>query len=349
MALEHRFYGSSQPCMDWSKDNLDYYLTSRQALADVNYFIEQQNKLLLNTYKDGVTKRKWVVVGGSYPGALVAWFRSQYPESAVAAWSSSGVINAIKEFSAFDGDIFTATSKSGPECPQRIQSIIDYVDQTFLLDPSDAQYQEVMTIFGTDTGCNQGDFMFYLADIFTIGVQYGGRVELCNKMAEIDSMTTSDKLQQIREYADKKRVTMGQYDARSLQSQKVDFVLNIRQWTFQYCTQFAWYQIPNSENAMRSELINIDFWSPYCGRVFDTKDWPDPAVEATNLYYGGTGIKGSHIYFINSSEDPWQFASIIDMSEDQKASMKSDMLTCDNCGHCSDLKTDQSVFPADVQ
>ena len=44
----------------------------------------------------------WIVIGGSYPGALVAWFKSQYPDYAVGAWSSSGVIHAIKDYKMFE-------------------------------------------------------------------------------------------------------------------------------------------------------------------------------------------------------------------------------------------------------
>jgi len=40
----------------------------------------------------------WVVIGGSYPGALSAWFKSKYPKAARASWSSSGVIHVIKDF-----------------------------------------------------------------------------------------------------------------------------------------------------------------------------------------------------------------------------------------------------------
>ena len=79
----------------------------------------------------GAEKRKWVVWGGSYPGALVAWFRSLYPNYAVAAWSSSGVINAIEDFENFYYDIYEATSKSGADCPTRIQTITTYIENIF--------------------------------------------------------------------------------------------------------------------------------------------------------------------------------------------------------------------------
>lgn len=42
------------------------------------------------------------MIGGSYPGALSAWFRAKYPQWAVASWSSSGVIEPIEYFDKFD-------------------------------------------------------------------------------------------------------------------------------------------------------------------------------------------------------------------------------------------------------
>jgi len=64
-------------------------------LADIAHFIDTQNAQFSG-------KHQWVVIGGSYPGALVAWFRSLYPTHATAAWSSSGVIEAIQDFYQMD-------------------------------------------------------------------------------------------------------------------------------------------------------------------------------------------------------------------------------------------------------
>lgn len=71
-------------------------------MADTAAFIDSQNLAL-------GYKADWIVVGGSYPGALAAWFKSQYPDHAVGAWSSSGVIHAIEDFRNFDLDIYTKT------------------------------------------------------------------------------------------------------------------------------------------------------------------------------------------------------------------------------------------------
>ena len=82
LVLEHRFYGETQPFDDWSLENLAY-LSSQQALSDLAYFLGTMKK----EYDSEV-----LVIGGSYPGAISAWFRERYPHIAIGSWSSSGVV-----------------------------------------------------------------------------------------------------------------------------------------------------------------------------------------------------------------------------------------------------------------
>lgn len=109
MVLEHRFYGDSQPFDDWSLDSLRY-LSSEQGLADLAYFIGNMNKNNVEV----------VVVGGSYPGALSAWFRSRYPHLTIASWASSAVVQPIVDFQQYDKQSYTSTVKSGEWCPDSI-------------------------------------------------------------------------------------------------------------------------------------------------------------------------------------------------------------------------------------
>jgi len=67
------------------------------------------------------------VIGGSYPGALSAWFREKYPHLAVGSWSSSGVVQPIVDFWKFDEQTYQATVKSGDYCPKMIQDSMKYV------------------------------------------------------------------------------------------------------------------------------------------------------------------------------------------------------------------------------
>lgn len=89
--LEHRYYGWSQPFTDaeggWSYENLKW-LNVSQAIEDIEMFTQY-----LKGWHAG-DKTKIVLVGGSYPGAVVAWFKAVHPTSVAAVWSSSGVIMA---------------------------------------------------------------------------------------------------------------------------------------------------------------------------------------------------------------------------------------------------------------
>lgn len=71
---------------------------------------------------------KWIIVGGSYPGAMSAWFKSKYPNHVVASWSSSGVIHAIDDFQMFDTVVARSVDNSSLLCGQRIRLVNDMVD-----------------------------------------------------------------------------------------------------------------------------------------------------------------------------------------------------------------------------
>jgi hypothetical protein len=61
------------------------YLTTQQALADIEVFIK-------NKTEGQLSNAKWVVFGGSYPGSLAAWSRMKFPHLVHAAVSSSSII-----------------------------------------------------------------------------------------------------------------------------------------------------------------------------------------------------------------------------------------------------------------
>ena len=93
------------------------YLNVSQALADTKQFIEYINSTLT------VKTDNILIVGGSYPGAFVAWFKHVYPDSVMAAWSSSGVINTIQDYHHYDMDVYLTTARCLNDSPQKIAMV----------------------------------------------------------------------------------------------------------------------------------------------------------------------------------------------------------------------------------
>jgi serine protease 16 len=157
VTLEHRYYGASQPFETWSFENL-LYLDTAQALADIHAFKEM-------IVQQAGGDRQTVLIGGSYPGAVVAWYQHIFNDAS-AVWSSSGVINAITNFTMFDYDIYDQANKTAG-CKEVIANLTNQIDAAF----QDGKQGPILEMFGvTNKDIVYGDFMFYIADIFTMGV-----------------------------------------------------------------------------------------------------------------------------------------------------------------------------------
>ncbi|CAG2166651.1 unnamed protein product, partial [Oppiella nova] len=109
--LEHRFYGESQPFAELTVDNLKH-LNSEQALKDADEFIQYLLK------QKSIENAKVIVFGGSYAGALAAWFREKYPKTAAGAIASSGPVEAVVDFKDYLGVV---SQSLGKECSDSIR------------------------------------------------------------------------------------------------------------------------------------------------------------------------------------------------------------------------------------
>jgi hypothetical protein len=109
LALEHRYYGMSQPFPDLSTPNLRF-LSSRQALQDIALFHEHITSLVSLPQAT-----KWVTFGGSYPGMLAAWARSKFPHLFHASVSSSSPVEAILNMQGYND---VTVGEDHPSCPQ---------------------------------------------------------------------------------------------------------------------------------------------------------------------------------------------------------------------------------------
>jgi len=108
-------------------------LTVELALADLAHFITARQEEIQRAHPNAdLTRRKVVTVGGSYPGAMSAWFRYKYPHVTDGSLASSAVITTVYDFPRFDEQIVHSLSLT-PGCLEiaggyiaTIQNILDY-------------------------------------------------------------------------------------------------------------------------------------------------------------------------------------------------------------------------------
>ncbi|OQR81524.1 serine protease family S28, partial [Thraustotheca clavata] len=321
VALEHRFYGKSVPKDDLSVANLGY-LTVEQALADLNFFIESYQQTL-NT-----TMNPWIAIGGSYPGALSAWFRIAYPNTTVASLSSSGVVNPVYNFHAFDEQVALS---AGKDCANALRLITKAFEDEIKAGRSD----QVKGLLGAQALADP-DFNYMIADSAAMAVQYGKKDKLCTPMVQ----AVRDKVSLPEAFANFTIEMYGKefgsgcfYDTQCLKNDPSRWP-DVRSWRWQKCYQLAYFQVAPHHGSLRSSIVDLAYHESQCYEIFgDTVD-PSAGVAATIQRYGGDKPQGHKIFYANGGDDPWQRASVVtSLSEDQPAFLAK----CDLCGHCGDL------------
>ena len=292
LVLEHRYYGASQPFGEssWSYENMKY-LTINLALSDLAYFINWCKDSRLFGINE---KTPWITIGGSYPGALSAWFRYKYPHLTVGALASSAVVETIEEFIDFDKQIRTSTLKSGPECPESIQNLTHLAENYLTNDNLREQFLES---FNAQNLSNE-EFLFFLADIFVELVQYGKREFLCDLLK---NKSVDEQMDAIRNYS-LVNAPPQSYGAYYLRNETVDVNNDGRQWTYQTCAEVGYFQTfyPNKTLSMRSTNVTLDFYRKWCRDSFGANLWPN--VEITNLELGGKDLEAFNLIFTNGGE-----------------------------------------------
>jgi pimeloyl-ACP methyl ester carboxylesterase len=322
---EHRYYGMSQPKESWSTDNLRW-LNTDQALADIATFADAMSTEIAAKYD--VPKKRWLLFGGSYPGALVSWFRNKYPHIAFGSWSSSGVINAIQDFHQFDETVSYALGKSGKECPSTVRSLIEFTDREF----EEGRGAAIKKVFNGEE-MRDDEFHWFYSDVIAETVQYGQRTELCQRVADLGTDFAAMN-QMIMDWQVGKKMGRDDYWSVTLQNTTIDFGKNGRQWTYQYCSELGYLQTPAVTYApLKNKGLDLDFWHSYCSRIYGRDTFPD--THLWNLRYGGSNPAVSKVIYMNGDEDPWKPTSIL---ETKNALIHAFPNICDDCAHCVDLR-----------
>eukprot|EP01147_Barroeca_monosierra_P005555 gene5555-7215_t len=333
VSIEHRFYGDSVPMDDFSVQNLQY-LHSRQALADAAYLINH-----INTTSN-YSCRAWFAFGGSYSGALSAWFRLKYPNLIVGALSSSGVVNAILNFFEFDKQVSIAI---GTSCSEDLRAVTKAFKNA--LSSGSTSNAEAKALFGVRADIPDGDFAYMLADSAAMADQYNQKDVLCRDISGLQKQANEKIVMETFANFTKSfwSEDFGQqcfYDSLCVRSDPSRWQPTARAWWWQKCYELAYFQNAPETRSLRMNIITLMYHVERCKFMFGNGIFP--AVDKTNAYYGGATPNGTNIFFSDFSDDPWSKASV---QKELSPDLPYEMVTCEGCGHCYDLHYPEDSDP----
>ncbi|XP_024540567.1 probable serine protease EDA2 [Selaginella moellendorffii] len=326
VSLEHRYYGQSSPFKTHATENL-IYLSSKQALFDLAAFREYYQDLI-NHRTNSTSDNPWIVIGWSYAGALSAWFKLKFPHLAVGSVASSGIVQAIFEFTKLDEQV---AESAGATCSAALRAVTRLAEQGLKKNSMSTK-----ALFNAEQLDVDGDFLYLLADAATTAFQYGNPEILCSPLVAAykrneDLLAVYAKY--VKDYyIDTLKSSINTYDQKHLKENLAagDHSSDRLGW-YQMCTELGYFQVAPANSSIRSALINVKYHLDLCSNVFENGTFPE--VDNTNLYYGGNKIRGDKILFMNGSQDPWRHASKQTSSRNEPAYV----IKCQNCAHGVDM------------
>lgn len=347
--LEHRFYGKSHPTNDLSLENIAY-LSSEQGLADLAYFIESMNR------DRHLTGSKWIVFGGSYPGSLAAWMRLKYPHLVHGAVSSSGPLLAKADFYEYMEVVGQSLATYNDKCRQEVESATKQV--TSALANGQAEYISSLfslcQVLDPNDRNNEANFFELLADNWAYVVQYNqwdsksgdpkarslNIGSACNVMLQVGQ----DALQNYAQLNSMMMSNTGQTCLNIDYNATVNYIKDTRwgdentmyrQWFYQTCSEFGFFQTSNSTAQPFGDKFPLSFFSQECSDVFGPNfnaNFLNSAIDRSNTFYGGVDIEVDRVVFVHGSIDPWHALGVTKtVSEDAPA------IYIEGTSHCADM------------
>ncbi|KAK6439522.1 hypothetical protein LTR95_004273 [Oleoguttula sp. CCFEE 5521] len=155
IVIEHRYWGTSTPYTNLTTENMKY-LTLENSIKDLTNFANNARLPFVHgRASSNAAAVPWVLVGGSYSGALTAWVESVAPGTFWAYYASSAVVEAISDFWRY----FVPVQQGMPaNCSADVSKVIDYMDNVLETGTAD-EVTALKTQFGLETVEHHDDFM----------------------------------------------------------------------------------------------------------------------------------------------------------------------------------------------
>lgn len=326
IALEHRYYGESLPLNSFSTEDLRF-LSTEAALDDLAYF---QRHISNELHWTGT----WIAFGGSYPGSLSAYYRLKFPYLVAGSLASSAPVMAKEDFYEYDAHVARV---AGPQCTEQMRSVVSEVEATL---NDKEKLNQMKVLFEATEVRDPVDFLYLIADTGAAAIQYGMRDSFCSALSSSETplIGYSDFAKKLYKAMDVTAVEITAQGALSENPNDYKKGIGMRQWYYQSCTEYGYWQNanPDTNQSTRSSLINLDYHRNICQRLFGL-DKPANTSELNNTFYFPLmNDLVSNIYFTNGGNDPWSLLSLSEQNGNA-VNLKLTYHLIEGAAHCEDL------------
>ncbi|KAG1743017.1 peptidase S28 [Suillus lakei] len=369
--IEHRFFGYSNPYDNLTSQSLAL-LTIQQAIDDLVYFASTADLPMLGGDAVKPGQAPWILIGGSYSGALTSWTMVNKPGVFWAGYASSAVVEAITDFYGY----FTPIREYMPQnCSSDVQAVIAYLDGMYAVNDT-AGIQTLKEAFGLGDVVHVDDFAYALqSNLFdwqSLQPDVGPGAmffEFCDALEVKNGVNAGPEgwglenaiyswgnfwnttyYNYVCEYEDAE-ACLGTYDTSQSYWTSVTVNDASRSWFWMVCNQVGYYQAgpPEGQPAIVSRIHQPIYDERQCVNMFPEAFAypPQPTTAETNIMYAGWNVNTSRLFFANGLRDPWREATV---SADglNKPSTPSMPIYEGDGFHCSDMITENGILDSTV-
>ncbi|KAF2906004.1 hypothetical protein ILUMI_00171 [Ignelater luminosus] len=307
------------------------YLSSKQALNDLRWFIQYMNSDYNMKY--GIDENtKWIAFGGSYSGNLAAWLRLKSPDLVHGAVASSAPILAKVDFSDYFRVVAESIRIYSSKCINVTSQAIDKVNELIQGGTREQQVldDKLHLCEPIQNFVNNSKYLstLYVAitDNFAGAVQYdlSTRIgSICNVLTTKEGGEPIDRLS-----------TVARSDGGCLDFNYNKTIAN-RQWIYQTCTEFGYFQSSSAHPSFFGHGFPVEYYIGICSDIFGqqfTADYITSQVDNTNRYYGGLDINVTNVVFVHGSIDPWHALGLT-----KTRNPKAPVIYIKGTSHCEDM------------
>ncbi|KAG9221311.1 hypothetical protein CCMSSC00406_0009422 [Pleurotus cornucopiae] len=374
--LEHRFFGLSNPKPDLSDESLKLH-TIEQAIEDIDYFARNVKLPMPGGDQVQPGKAPWIMIGGSYPGALTAYAMVAKPDLFYAGHSSSGVVETILDYWKYFEPIRNHMPRN---CSADIQAVIAHVDEVFGGDNTTA-IDELKANFGMSgvkhvkdvAGALRNNLWDWQALQITSGPNTAFR-RFCDALEVKDGESAPESgwglEHALKAWGDYWKngylwgicggwdvdACLTTHDPKSSWWTDTRIDNSWRSWWWIVCNEVGYFQngAPAGEPTIVSRIFGVEDDLRQCAFAFPQRFPEIPStvdVEKINAAYGGWDVQIDRIFFANGARDPWLDATMSATGLDIPSTETQQIGLMASGFHCSDLSARSAIDPtvAEVQ